>query len=567
MPRARIAKPPTKPASRAPSTTVAQYLIQRLHDYGVRHVFGIPGDYVLEFYDQLSRSGTIQVVGTAKEDGAGFAADAYARVNGIGAVCVTYCVGGLSVANAVAGAYAEKSPVVVISGAPGLNERTNDPLLHHKVKTFSTQKEIFDQFTVASVVLDDPETAFFRIDEALRACWKHKRPVYIELPRDQVDAVPRGLYAREVVEAATDQGALAEALAETVAMINRAKRPVILADVELHRYGLAIELTQLAERTGIPVAVTILGKSVISELHPNFIGVYEGAMGRAEVRQAVEESDCLIMLGTFLTDVNLGIFTAQLDRSRAIEATSEKVSVSRHRWDAIGFGDFVRALVSSAIKKRKPPARPRAPRRDLALQAGPLRAARLFELIDARLEEGMAVICDVGLCMFGAIELTIHRKTEFLAPAYYTSMGFAVPGALGVGCASRELRPLVLVGDGAFQMTGMELTSIAKAGLDPIVIVLNNRGYTTERFIKDGPYNDLLEWRFEKLPELLGVGWGAAVSTEDEFAAAWKRAVAVRGGYSIINAKLEPLDGVPALQRVAQRMGEQGAVEPPKRGR
>jgi indolepyruvate decarboxylase len=542
-------------SGRRGGTTVGRYLIQRLQDYGVRHVFGIPGDYVLGFYDQLSKS-PIQVVGTVQEDGAGFAADAYARINGIGAVCVTYCVGGLSVANAIAGAYAEKSPVVVLSGSPGLVERVNDPLLHHKVKTFSTQKEIFQQFTVAATVLDDLESAFHDIDEALRLCWQHKRPVYIELPRDQVDLVPRGLYRREVTDEETDQAALQEALDEAVAMINRAKKPVILADVEVHRFGLAIELTRLAERTGIPVAVTILGKSVIGELHPSYIGVYEGAMGRTDVRAAVEESDCLLMLGTFLTDVNLGIFTARLDRSHAIEATSEKIQVSRHRWDRVGFGDFMRALANADIRKRRAPARPKRPAAPPPADA-PMKAARLFELLNGLLDEGMAVICDIGLSLFGSIDLIIHRKTEFLAPAYYTSMGFAVPGALGLGVANRELRPVVLVGDGAFQMTGLELSSIARQGLDPIVVVLNNRGYTTERFIKDGPYNDLLEWRYEKLPELLGVGHGVAVSTEREFADAWVAARARRGAYTIINVALEPMDGVPALERVSSGMATQ----------
>ena len=158
--------------------TIGSYLIQRLHDYGVRHVFGIPGDYVLRFYQKLQQS-PIQVIGVTREDCAGYAADAYARVNGIGAVCVTYCGGGLSLANSIAGAYAEKSPVVVLTGAPGMRERIHDPMLHHKIRTFSTQKEIFEKFTAIAVVLDDPDHAFRQIEDALAACWKFNRPVYI----------------------------------------------------------------------------------------------------------------------------------------------------------------------------------------------------------------------------------------------------------------------------------------------------------------------------------------------------------------------------------------------------
>src|SRR3954462_15722662 len=168
--------------------SIGEYLIQRLHDHGVRHVFGIPGDYILGFYEQLRRS-QLRTINTCDEQGAGFAADAYARVRGLGAVCVTYCVGGLKVANTTAEAFAEKSPVVVISGAPGMKEREKNPLLHHKVREFDTQKKVFEQLTIASTVLNDAQTAFQEIDRVLHAALRYKRPVYIELPRDRF-AVP-----------------------------------------------------------------------------------------------------------------------------------------------------------------------------------------------------------------------------------------------------------------------------------------------------------------------------------------------------------------------------------------
>src|SRR5437660_5602409 len=167
------------------SPAIGEYLIQRLYAHGVRHVFGIPGDYVLGFYDLLSKS-KLRLVNTCDEQGAGLAADPYARVRGLGALCVTYCVGGLKVANTTAEAFAEKSPVVIISGAPGMKEREKNPLLHHKVREFDTQKKVFDQLTIASTVLSDPQTAFQEIDRVLHAALRYKRPVYIELPRDQV---------------------------------------------------------------------------------------------------------------------------------------------------------------------------------------------------------------------------------------------------------------------------------------------------------------------------------------------------------------------------------------------
>ena len=543
-------------APKATGGTIGQYLIRRLQDYRVGHVFGIPGDYVLGFYDQLCRS-PIQVVGTSKEDGAGFAADAYARVHGMGALCVTYCVGGLSVANAVAGAYAEKSPVVVISGSPGLKERTNDPMLHHKVKTFGTQREIFERITACAVAIEDPDTAYRDIDRALATCWRVKRPVYIELPRDLVDVVPTHPVPSQGDVAPVDQAALEEAIAEAVARLSAAKRPVILADVEVHRFGLAFELLTLAERTGIPIAVTILGKSVISERHPNYLGVYEGAMGRDDVAKAVEGSDCLLMLGTFLTDVNMGIFTAQLDPARTIEATSERIQISRHRYDRVPFDGFVRGLLAAKLPRRSLPtqAKPLAKIEPLQPKRA-LKVTRLFHLLDQRLADDMAVVCDVGLCLFGAIDLTIHRRTEFIAPAYYTSMGFAVPASVGVALANPKLRPVVLVGDGAFQMTGMELATVVRQKLNPIVVVLDNHGYTTERAIQDGPYNDILNWRYHRLPDVLGAGWGTIVRTEGEFAEAWTQAVEQRGGFSLINVQLDAYDYCPALERLGKRMAE-----------
>jgi len=555
----RIRKGEREAGAATIGTTIGAYLIRRMQDYGIGHVFGIPGDYVLGFYDLLSKS-PIQVVGTIKEDGAGFAADAYARVRGMGAACVTWCVGGLSLANAVAGAWAEQSPVLIISGAPGLREQRDDQLLHHRVKGFDTQRRIFSEITALTVVLDNPATACAQIDLALETCWRAKRPVYLELPRDMVDLPAIGGdrtgAGRGPEENPSDPAALAEAVAEAVTALKRAKHPVILADVEVHRYGLASDLVRLAEATGIPVAVTILGKSVISELHPAFLGVYEGAMGRQEVRAAVESADCLLLLGTIPTDVNLGIFTADIDRDRVVEASAEGIRVRRHRWDKVGFADFLRALVKAPLRRRRLPAAHALPAVAPVAVDRPMAVTRLFSLLNQRLQEDMAVICDVGICLFGAIDLVIHRGTEFLAPAYYTSMGFAVPAALGMGCAHPGLRPIVLVGDGAFQMTGMELSSLARLGHAPIVIVLNNRGYTTERFIMDGPYNDILGWRYAKIPEVLGHGRGYVAATEGAFATAWDAAVADRSGFSLIEVQLPPMDACPSLQRLGENMAK-----------
>ena len=541
-----------------PTASIGQYLIDRLHAQGVRHVFGIPGDYVLGFYGLLQGS-RLQIINTCDEQGAGFAADAYARVHGLGVVCITYCVGGLKVTNTTAEAFAEKSPVVIISGAPGMREREKNPLLHHKVREFDTQKKVFEQLTVASTVLSDPQTAFAEIDRVLHTAQRYKRPVYIELPRDLVGVPGIPHHSPREIHEASDPSTLKAALAEATTAINQSSRPVILADVEIHRFGLQDLLLKLVGKTGIPVTATLLGKSVIGEQHPSYLGVYEGAMGREDVRRYVESSDCVILLGAFMTDINLGIFTAHLDPGRCIYATSEKLSIGYHLYENVRFKDFLRGLLQAPLRRRRlgripHPVRPTAFR----VRSGAARVTvkRLFERVNAFLTDDTVVVTDVGDALFAASDLFIVRRTEFLGPAYYTSMGFGIPAAVGVQLARPHCRPLVLVGDGAFQMTGMELSTAARYKLNPIVVLLNNRGYGTERHMQDGPYNDVWPWHYHRVPEVLGAGRGFLVQTEEELDAALRAAQAHTESFCLLDVQLDSLDRSPALQRLAQRLAK-----------
>ena len=537
--------------------TVGDYLINRLEALGVRHVFGVPGDYVLGFYALLQKR-EMRIVNTCDEQGAGFAADAYARMRGLGVVCVTYCVGGLKVANTTAEAFAEKSPVVVISGSPGMKERDKNPLLHHKVRDFDTQLKIFEQITAASTVLDDAQTAQKEIDRVLEAALRFKRPVYIEIPRDMVAAhcIPYHRIADH--QTGSDPDALDEALTEAVAMMNAARQPVILADIEVHRFGLQEMLLRLAERAGIPIASTILGKSVIGEEHPLYLGVYEGAMGREEVRRYVEESDCVLLLGVFMTDVNLGIYTARLELGRAIYATSEKLTIRFHTYEDVRLGDFLSGLVQAPLRSHDPGEFPHPePAVDFTPQGKrKVTVRRLFQRLNAFVTGGMVVIADVGDALFGAADLLIRHRTEFLGPAYYTSMGFAVPACIGAQLANPKLRPLVLVGDGAFQMTGMELATAVRYDLSPIVVLLNNRGYGTERQMQEGPYNDILNWNYHRVPELLGAGRGFLVETEEQLEQALLSAERDTEGFCLLNVHLDPTDRSPALERLAERLSK-----------
>ncbi|MFK7777621.1 MAG: thiamine pyrophosphate-binding protein [Gimesia sp.] len=538
--------------------TIGSYLIQRLQDYGISDMFGIPGDFVLQFYGMIEES-PIRIIGTTREDNAGYAADGYARVNGIGAVCVTYCVGGLSLCNSIAGAYAEKSPVVVISGAPGMAERETDPLLHHRVKDFHTQRDVFKKITVATALLDDPLTAFQKIDQCLEACVRYKRPVYLELPRDCVHLKAVIPHVPDDSQPVSDQNTLQESLTEAAKLIQASKKPVIIAGVEVHRFGLREEVLKFAEKHKIPMCATILGKSVVSESHPLYLGVYEGAMGRSEVQRYVEDSDCVILLGTFMTDINLGIYTAHLDPAKCIYATSEKLRISYHHFHDVVFSDFVKSLEKQKMKVvvRKIPdgVRPQAANYEVK-QSEPVTIKHLFESINQILNDQTVVVTDVGDCLFGAVDLMISTHTKFLSPAYYTSMGFAIPASLGAQVANQNLRPIVLVGDGAFQMTCLELSTALKLGFNPIVIVLNNKGYTTERFLQEGPFNDIPNWNYHNITDLIGGGWGFEVSTEGDLEKAIKAALANKDSLSVINVHLEPTDVSPALTRLAEKMSK-----------
>ncbi|WP_447972336.1 alpha-keto acid decarboxylase family protein [Nitrospira sp. Kam-Ns4a] len=545
-------------------TTIGSLVLDRLYEIGLRHIFGIPGDYVLSLFKLIEQS-PIKHIGTTREDAAGFAADAYARIHGVGAACVTYCVGGLNIVNAVACAYAERSPVILLSGSPGLAERVRNPFLHHMVRDFSTQRAVFEHVTVEAVVLDDPLTAQREVERALAALRRYKRPVYIEIPRDLVHAPVRlATFPPPPESERSDEAALNEAITEVREMLAMSDRPVVLAGAEVHRFGLQGDLARLVERMQVPVATTLLGKSVIREDHPLYIGVYGGLIGREEVQEFVDQADCLLMLGSILTDIDdVGVHSTLLAQGRTIHATADAIVIKHHRYDQVRFEDFVRALAAAPMPSFPP--RPLPAPEPLAQSApaaaDPVTLAGLFAALDDALNEKTVVIADVGEALFAGVDLRVHKSAEFLSPAYYASMGFAVPGALGAALADPSLRPIALVGDGAFQMTGTELSTCLRYGVAPVVIVLNNHGYSTEREMLDGPFNDVHEWRYEKVCELIGGGIGHRVETHGEFVRALAAAMADAQHLHVLHVLLSPGDRSRAMVRLARRLAKRAAIE------
>jgi indolepyruvate decarboxylase len=538
--------------------SIGEYLIQRIYETGVRHIFGVPGDYILNFYAMLTGS-KLQVINTCDEQGAGFAADAYARIHGMGVVCVTYNVGGLKVVNTTAEAYAEKSPVLVIAGAPGWQERQKFTLLHHKVREYDDQYRLFERITVASTELRDPAHAYSEIDRVLDEMVYQKGPGFIELPRDIVNVVPEIelKFSKVPIARNRDKKIPSDVLDQIVNRVNGSSCPVIWAGEEIARNHLGPYVQALAEKANIPLVSTMLGKSAIDETSSLYLGVYAGVIEDELVREYVEASDCLILLGVILNDVNLGANTATLDMDRTITLSGEGCWIEAQLYSGAGLDaipdlckkTFISHDISMAPPAKKERTSPYVP------TDSKITAERFFSAINSFIDESMILIADVGDAAMGCMGITIPKPLHFLCPIYYSSLGFSVPAAIGVKAARPDLRPLVIVGDGAFQMTGMEVSTAARYKMDPIVIVLNNGGFGTERPMIDGPFNDIALWRYHRIPDIIEMGRGYLVKTEDELAGALNEAKESRD-LSIIEVVLDHNDITPQLRRMCQRLAK-----------
>ena len=543
--------------------TVGEFLFEYLYSKGVTHAFGIPGDFALPTFRWLSKS-KIKLITMTHEPSVGFAADGYARIRGgLGVACVTYCVGGLNMLNSVACAYAEKSPLLVISGGPATSDRKTDPLLHHKVRTFDTQRRIFEEVTCANTVLMDAEIAASEIIRVVEEVMAQCRPGYIEIPYDIVDMPVKIPAMRNREIAVSDPENLRECLAEVAEMITSAKQPVIIADVELHRHGLTDLAVEIAEKFNIPIAATLLSKSVISETNPHYLGVYSGGLSEPECQRYVESSDCVILLGAFISDIFLGVFTAKFDRGNCILVTTEKTRVGYHGYDQIVFKEFLEGLRNASIKPKPKAKTVREPHDIKPISAKealePLDIATFFRIVELNMTEGSTVVCDTGDALLGAMDLRTSKRNNFLSDAYYLSMGFAVPASIGAMAADPDRRTLAIIGDGAFQMTGIELSTVAKEGMKPVVCIINNDGYGTQRHIIDGPFNNIHPWDYTKLTDLLRYGRSVKAQTKGEFDTALKSAFA-SDEMVLIEAVVPRDDCSPSLKRMAELMGAQRDV-------
>jgi len=536
-------------------TTIPEFLIRRFKQLGVDEGFGIVGDYALKLFDRLSHHGFPMLV-TADEQGGAFAAEAYARLRGFGVCAVTYSVGGFKVVNATAGAWAENVPLLILSGAPGLAERKGDPLIHHKVKNFDTQLEVFKDVTIAQAVLTNPLTITEEIDRVIAKMIATQRPGYIEIPRDMVDVPVPDRDADLLIELPkVDPKRLELAVSETLELLagNGAGDAVVIAGVMAVRRGLQKELLSFAENFEVPIATTSLSKGVIPETHPLALGVYMGAVSSEMVIQKVENAKPLISFGVLFSDIAMGGFTDHLDRGHMIECTDTHVNIGFHTYQDVPLWAFLPALIQAASDAGYRGYGQIAHKQYsfTAAQGKGLSVVRLMECVASFLDEKIRLIVDPGDCLFGSVELP--AQSLMLASGYYATMGYAVPAALGAAKADPSLRPMVLVGDGAFLMTGLELLSATYHGVKPIVIVVDNEGYGTQRPMDDGPFNDIPALRSEELPRAFGVGVGLLCNSEDELHAALNRATQTEE-FFIIRARVPKGQYSPGLIRLTSAL-------------
>lgn len=535
---------------------LADYLFKRITNAGVDCTFGIPGDFILPLYAAQAKAGVKTVVMT-HEPAVGYAADAYARLKGLGVALVTYGAGGLNMINPIGLAYAEESPVIVVSGSPETRYRSQKPFLHHCVKTFDTQYNVFKEVTESQALLANPVTAQADVDRVFDMTLKHSRPGYLEMPRDMVN------YELDVVETSSREPAepspeaMEEALDDIVSRLRSASRPVLFVGVEVRRFHLKDKVIALAEAMNIPAVTSILGKACFPETHPCFIGNYFGQFGNPKVREYVENADCILSLGTILTEMETAGYTAKLPIASLIQATAREVAVGYHSYSNVDLSTLVDGLLARLSSKLKPSARfeiPKIAPEDLHISSTQkqLTVAAMIDDLNQVLGSGFSVVSDVGDCLYAGMSL----KTDiFIAPGYYSSMGFGVPAGIGAQLANPKRRSVILVGDGGFQMTGMEISTAVKEGLNPIVIVFNNASYAMLRFIdQKRDYYDLQRWDYAALAKAVG-GNGVQVETRTDFQNALKAATASDGLF-LIDAMLSEDDISPTLKRLTDHFGQ-----------
>ena len=487
--------------------SIGDFLLRRLQEVGIRHLFGVPGDYNLGLMQQLEDRGEPAWIGNCNELNASYATDAYARINGIGALSVTHGVGALSVINGIAGAYSEHVPVILISGSLPLRSVQRGDLMHHTLadpekgnfyRMFAEVTEVQARVT--------PENAVVEIDRLILTAWRRKRPVYLELPSDisyleiQVPDPPLKL---EMMP--SEQKNLKACTEMILERLSAAKSPAFLLDLDAIRFGVSKQIMELAERFHIQVATLNCAKGVVPESSGHFVGTYAGIASSPATREAVEASDCLLTVGYRRIESTTGFFTDKLPAS-AIHLNSSYVDMADKNYQGVYIAELLRSIVdaSSGIVTKEQPARP-SKQASFVPSDDPLTQDAYWKAMQNFLRTGDVIVVEDGTSSAGFGRLTLPDESTYITGAFvWCSIGYATGALLGAILASPGRRHILLTGEGSLQMTVKEISTVLRHDLKPWIFVNQNQGYTVERCVlgKDAKYNDVANWRYSELPNV-----------------------------------------------------------------
>jgi indolepyruvate decarboxylase len=503
----------TQQVSLTQRMTIGDFLLRRVEEAGVRHLFGVPGDYNLALLQQLQDSGRLEWIGTTGELTSSYAADGYARLNGLGALLVTNGVGALSALNGVAGAYAEHVPVICICGSIPLRSIDRGLGMHHTMADGNWDHFLraYAPVTAAQARIT-PRNAVVEIDRLILTALREKLPVYMELPSDiayleiEVPATPLVL-----AEQPSDPERLRSCIAAVAERLSAANSPAILVDTDADRFGVVPELVELAQKMRAPVAVINAAKGVIDESFPHYVGIYAGGGSEPGVRETIESSDCLLAVGYRPIEVTTGDFTATLP-ANTVHARGHAVDVGDDNYQAVTLKEVLRGVIDAV-----PQVATRAPRPVAAAVPGTyaegsakLTQAAYWQAIQDYLRPGDVLYVDNGTS-FSLLGLKLPPNCTFIGSINWGSIGYSVGALLGAMTAAPDRRHVLLVGDGSFQVTAQELSTILRHDHKPVILLINNGGYTIERGYlgKTEPYNDIANWAYADLPKVLHPGASA----------------------------------------------------------
>jgi indolepyruvate decarboxylase len=512
------------------SETVIEHVLGRLKAIGIEHIFGVPGDYAFSVQDAIVHDPHIRWVGCCNELNAAYAADGYARIHGVGAVSTTYGVGELSAMNGIAGAYAEHLPVFHLVGTPTIAAQTSRALVHHTLGDgeFDVFRKMAEPVVCASAVMS-PHNVAYETERLITAALYHCRPVYMAFPSDLANA-PVLSSAQPIDPPRSDPASLQSAIDAVLAVLSDAKSACVLPGLVAMRAGLSSTLQSFVDAAGLPFATMFADKSVLDEQHPAYLGLYDGRLTNEAVRTFVESCDCVVLVGTRMTDFNSGAFTARLDPQQTIDIGHHHTTVGTEVYPNVEMGDILNELTRLVTPPRQDARIDPTPVQPIVgSEDGPITAEALYPRWADFLKPGDIVIAETGTASMGLAYSRMPTRATFQNQTLWGSIGWATPAALGAAVAAPERRVILITGDGSHQLTAQEISQLGRRGLKPIIFVLNNSGYLIERLLCADPgttYNDIASWRYTELPHALGCdNWFTArVATCGELDHALKQA-------------------------------------------